>query len=140
MTKWILDTDHMTHWQRNNPQVIQRIAAIDRDQLATTVVSLEEQMRGRLSQINQVASGDRLRFAYTALQRTYALFQDIQICDFSYEAELRYADLVKQRLRLGTQDLRIAAIALSLNATVVTCNVRDFGRVPGLVTVDWTSG
>jgi tRNA(fMet)-specific endonuclease VapC len=140
MTKWILDTDHMTHWQRNNPQVIQRIAAIDRDQLATTVVSLEEQMRGRLSQINQFAGGDRLRFAYTALQRTYTLFQDIQICDFSYEAELLYADLIKQRLRVGTQDLRIAAIALSLNATVVTCNVRDFGRVPGLVTEDWTLG
>jgi tRNA(fMet)-specific endonuclease VapC len=83
MIQWILDTDHMTHWQRNNPQVIQRIATIDRRQLATTVVSLEEQMRGRLSQINQVASGERLRFAYTALIRTYALFQDIQICDFT---------------------------------------------------------
>lgn len=140
MIQWILDTDHMTHWQRNNPQVIQRIAAIDRRQLATTVVSLEEQMRGRLSQINQVAAGERLRFAYTALRRTYVLFQDIQICDFTYEAELQYADLIKQRLRVGTQDLRIAAIALSLNATVVTCNVRDFGRVPGLPIADWTLG
>jgi tRNA(fMet)-specific endonuclease VapC len=140
MIQWILDTDHMTHWQRNNPQVIQRIATLDRRQLATTVVSLEEQMRGRLSQINQVASGERLRFAYTALRRTHTLFQDIQICDFTYEAELQYADLIKQRLRIGTQDLRIAAIALSLNATVVTCNVRDFGRVPGLAIADWTLG
>jgi tRNA(fMet)-specific endonuclease VapC len=140
MIQWILDTDHMTHWQRNNPQVIQRIATLDRTQLATTVITLEEQMRGRLSQINQVASGDRLRFAYVALRRTYQLFQDIQICDFTYEAELRYADLIKQRLRVGTQDLRIAAIALSLNATVVTCNVRDFGRVSALLIEDWTLG
>jgi tRNA(fMet)-specific endonuclease VapC len=140
MIQWILDTDHMTHWQRNNPQVIQRIATLDRTQLATTVITLEEQMRGRLSQINQVASADRLRFAYVALRRTHGLFQDIQICDFTYEAELRYADLIKQRLRVGTQDLRIAAIALSLNATVVTCNVRDFGRVSGLSIEDWTLG
>jgi tRNA(fMet)-specific endonuclease VapC len=140
MIQRILDTDHMTHWQRNNPQVIQRIATFERSQLATTVITLEEQMRGRLSQINQVASGDRLRFAYAALRRTYGLFQDIQICDFSYEAELQYADLVKRRLRVGTQDLRIAAIALALDATVATCNVRDFGRVPGLAIEDWTLG
>jgi tRNA(fMet)-specific endonuclease VapC len=137
---WILDTDHMTHWQRSHPNVLGRLGRMEPASYGTTVIPLEEQMRGRLGQINQVASTDRLRFAYAALQNTYSFYQRAQVLDFSYGAELQYVELLKKRLRVGTQDLRIAAIALALDATVATCNVRDFGRVPGLAIEDWTLG
>jgi len=42
------------------------------------------------------------------------------------------------KLNVGRNDLRLAALALELNATVVTDNIRDFGRVPGLLWADWT--
>jgi tRNA(fMet)-specific endonuclease VapC len=42
------------------------------------------------------------------------------------------------KLNVGSNDLRIAATALVRRATVVTANVRDFSRVPGLDIEDWT--
>jgi len=49
-----------------------------------------------------------------------------------------HASLIRQRLNVGSNDLKIAATALEQNATVVTRNLRDFGRVPGLTCEDWT--
>jgi tRNA(fMet)-specific endonuclease VapC len=53
-------------------------------------------------------------------------------------AQARFDALVKLKLYVGHADLKIAAVALELAATVVTDNLRDFGRVPGLKVEDWT--
>ena len=49
-----------------------------------------------------------------------------------------YEDLIRQRIRIGTQDLRIAAITLSANGILVTRNRKDFEKVPNLLLEDWT--
>jgi tRNA(fMet)-specific endonuclease VapC len=55
------------------------------------------------------------------------------------EAAFDHAErLLKMRLNVKKNDLRIAAIALEADATVVTANARDFARVPGLLVEDWT--
>ena len=48
------------------------------------------------------------------------------------------AELLHQKIRIGTQDMRIASIALANNATLLTRNRRDFEKVPGLLFADWT--
>jgi tRNA(fMet)-specific endonuclease VapC len=45
---------------------------------------------------------------------------------------LQFHQLHQQRLRIGTQDLRIAAIALANGCILITRNRRDFERAPGL--------
>jgi tRNA(fMet)-specific endonuclease VapC len=54
----------------------------------------------------------------------------------SYAAQIRF-QLAKAGLPIGPHDMQIAAIALRNDFTVVTRNVREFRRVPGLRVEDW---
>jgi tRNA(fMet)-specific endonuclease VapC len=60
------------------------------------------------------------------------------VLEFSAEAEVRFADLKQQRIKIGAQDLKIASIVLVVGGTVVTRNRRDFEKVPGLMIEDWS--
>ena len=59
-------------------------------------------------------------------------------------ADLHYAGIrwtLEQRGEpIGPNDLLIAAHALALESTLVTANVREFSRVPGLQVANWLSG
>jgi tRNA(fMet)-specific endonuclease VapC len=137
---WILDTDTLSLFQRAHPLVIQRVNAIPTEQLATTVITFEEQMYGRLNRIRRANSQESLVFAYTQLGETLEDFQTINLLDFNKEAANCYTELLRQKVRIGTQDLRIASIVISNNAILVTRNERDFSRIPGLQFEDWTVG
>ena len=51
---------------------------------------------------------------------------------FDQASENHFQQLAALKLRVGSQDLKIAAVALANNLTLLTCNRRDFGRIPGL--------
>lgn len=138
MSLYVLDTDHASLFQRRHVSVVRRVLAIPDSDLATTVVSAEEQLRGWLSVIHR-ASGDRLITAYARLHDTLSYFNTIQLLDFDSVALARYEELRRQQLRIGTKDLRIAAITLSSGGVLVTRNVRDFSRVRELALEDWST-
>lgn len=77
--------------------------------------------------------------AYGKLRTTWDFFNTINLLDFTEEAYANYTNLIRQKIRIGTQDLRIAAIALSIEGIVVTRNQKDFGKVPDLRLQDWTT-
>ena len=51
----------------------------------------------------------------------------------------RFDQLVRLRLNVGKMDLKIAAAALELGATVVTNNTREYRRVAGLRIENWAA-
>ena len=51
---------------------------------------------------------------------------------------VHFAELSKLRLHVGAMDLKIAAITLSQNGLLLSRNLKDFSRVPGLRVEDWT--
>jgi tRNA(fMet)-specific endonuclease VapC len=62
----------------------------------------------------------------------------VNLLDFNDAAYNYYQSLRQQQIRIGTQDLRIAAIALANQTVVVTRNQQDFSKVPDLSLEDWT--
>jgi len=138
MKLYILDTDHISLSQRKHPKVLQQMAQIDRNRLFTTIVTVEEQIKGRFNVIKRASSGRKLIFAYAELQANMSYFNTMQILPFDQAANAHYEALRKQKIRIGTQDLRIAAIGLSVNGIVVTRNWKHFDKVPNLTLEDWT--
>ena len=140
MSVWILDTDCVSLFQRQQPQIVQCINAKAPATLAVTAITIEEQLRGRLANIRRASEAVRLIAAYQRLADTVHYFCTIQVMNFDRFACEQYVKLVQQKIRIGRQDLKIAAIVLANNAILVTRNQRDFVQVPGLQIEDWTSG
>ena len=136
MSLHVLDTDHVTLHQHDHPPVVAAVQACAQDKLAITVVTVEEQMRGRLAQIGR--PGVDLAVAYDQLAATADYFCGLTILPFDAEAHQQFEQLRAQRIRIGTLDLRIAAIVLRQNAVLVTRNKSDFERVSGLRLEDWS--
>jgi tRNA(fMet)-specific endonuclease VapC len=62
----------------------------------------------------------------------------IPIIDFDIDAANEFQRIRKLYPRLGTMDLKIAAIAIVNNAIVLTRNTSDFGQIANLQIEDWT--
>ncbi len=75
--------------------------------------------------------------AYDRLLATVRYFAQVNVLPFTPAAAATLQKFRDQRIRIGTQDLRIAAIVLAVGGTLVTSNRRDFEKVPGLTIEDW---
>jgi tRNA(fMet)-specific endonuclease VapC len=136
---FILDTDSITHDQNAHPVLIQRVKITPRQDLFTTSVTVEEQLKGRLAYLNRHRNSPRQSAqGHAALVQTIFYFSQWNILLYREEVDAQFRRLRKQRLQIGSQDLRIAAIALVHAFTVVTSNRHDFLQVPSLKVEDWT--
>ena len=132
---WALDTDSLTLWLRGHESVVQRVPLHPPDELAITI---EEVLSGWYRLIRQAREDDKLVRAYHWLQQSVEFFREIRILPLDHSAILRYQQLRKNHRRIGTNDLRIAAIALENGAVLVSRNVADFRPINGLIVEDWS--
>ncbi len=138
----LLDSDHMSLLQRGGQEgnaIARRLRQVPGDDIATSIISFEEQTRGWLGRLARTATLDRQQSDYSELKKLLKNYCDIAVVQFDSVAAAEYVRLQQLRLRIGTMDLKIAAIALANNATLLTRNMRDFGRVPDLQLEDWSA-
>ncbi len=141
--KFLRDTDHLSILQKQAGveyvNLSNRLAQQAANDVVLSVISYHEQVRGCHAYLNNARSSADLTRGYDRLWRVHADFTTMTVLQFDAAAAATFEGLLTQKLRVGSMDLQIAAIALSRGLTVLTRNQRDFGKIPGLVTADWTN-
>jgi len=136
---YMLDTDCVSLILYNHPQLIANTA---KHQVAITIVTVQELFNGWVNRINDPSQINNLPQVYSKFWTTVKYLQTMEILDFTPEADHCLKQLLKNNPPLRKnrlqKDMRIGAIALSIGATVVTRNQKDFTQVPGLKIADWT--
>ena len=138
----LLDTDHISILQRRGGAdyavLVANLSHHLDTEIGVSVVSLHEQAQGCNVLINNFRNPADVLLGYELFARTIEDFRRFAILPFDAAAQAVFDHLKAAKVRVGTMDLRIAAIALSRNLVVVTRNARDFAQVPGLTIEDWT--
>jgi tRNA(fMet)-specific endonuclease VapC len=139
---YIFDTDHISIFDQGGASarpLIAKLSRVDPNQVCTTIVTYEEQMRGWLSYIARAASIEAQVSAYRKLERQLANYRNVTVISFDDRAGEVFQDLRKTYPRLGTMDLKIAAVAIVNQALLLTRNTKDFGQIQNLAIEDWTA-
>jgi tRNA(fMet)-specific endonuclease VapC len=139
----ILDTDSLSILQRESGEAFEILSrrldsVANEEMIFVTIVSFEEQLRGWMVKVAQAKTEEDQWQAYQWLRGFYDDFKARLLLNYSKEAIRRFHDLRKAKVRIGTMDLKIASIALSYQAKLISRNLRDFQKVPGLIVEDWT--
>ncbi len=128
-----LDSNTISYYFRGDPKVVPRLQALPPTGVAVPAIVVYE-LRYGLLRLPEAAARPRLLALETLLMPMQLLAFDQRCAEMA--ATLR-ASLERLGTPIGAHDLLIAATALRHGATLVTRNVREFGRVSGLDVVDW---
>ena len=129
---YLLDTDTCIYIINNKPEAVRsKFRTVSLNEIAISSITLFELDAG-------ARKGNR---AEESLQKLEQFASIIQVLPFDAEAA-RHAGALRQHLReqgtpIGDMDTLIAAHALSVGATVITNNLKEFQRVPELSVENW---
>ena len=139
MTSYVLDTDTLSLLQRGNSTVGARFSQYDADEVATTIVSVEEQLSGWYTLLRRAKTATELVPVYQRMSDTVRFLSALPILTFTETAARTYDQLRRAWPRRGRMDLRIAAIVMAFDAVLVSRNLEDFDAIDGLTVVDWST-
>jgi tRNA(fMet)-specific endonuclease VapC len=141
MTLYILDTDHISLFLGNYPPIRDRVLQA-RAECSITIISVQEIFNGWVGQLNRVENEAYKIEIYQRLHLTTQFIQQMPVLNYEQAASIQYQQIIKVNPTLAKRrlekDMRIAAIALATEATIVTRNIRDFEQVPKLIMEDWS--
>lgn len=131
--RYMLDTDICIYIMNDRSQrAFMELTRHDREEVCVSAITVAELCYG-----NQ--KSQKVDFNFERLRR---FLEVVQVQNFDAVAAQEYgelrAELEKRGEKIGGNDMLIAAHANSLDLTLVTHNVREYARVPGLEVADWT--
>ena len=129
---FMLDTNICIYIKKNNPpQVLAKLQSLPVEQVCMSSITYAELFYGAIKSQQSVRN----------IEKIFALKSIIPILPFDESAAQQYGqirtNLESRGLIIGSNDLLIAAHALSQSYILVSNNLREFGRVDGLITENW---
>ncbi|MGH9835505.1 MAG: type II toxin-antitoxin system VapC family toxin [Blastocatellia bacterium] len=113
---FVLDTDHMgaLEWGSGaaGQRLITRLNKLSVSEAVTTIITFEEQTRGWLSILAQTRSLDAQVQPYRRLKRMLGNYLKVAVLEFDAKAAAEFERLQRQRLRIGTMDLKAEKFGL----------------------------
>jgi tRNA(fMet)-specific endonuclease VapC len=131
---YLFDTDSISQIIKSRPYLsfIKKLASVSPEDQFTTTITVGELVYGAYKSSRSEYFLDKLETI---------VWPNINILSFDEDAAKIYgrvrADMEKKGIAVSEPDMRISAIALCHNLTVVTGNTRHFFRVPGLKVENW---
>ncbi|MBN2062432.1 MAG: type II toxin-antitoxin system VapC family toxin [Deltaproteobacteria bacterium] len=129
---YLLDTNIVSYWMRGDEGIIGRIQKFSPADLSLSAITLAEILYGiekspvkkkeRKEKIRQISSLLGLYSFDEAAAGEYAIIR---------------SQLEREGLVISERDTQIASIAMANQLTVVTHNVKEFGRIRRLKVEDW---
>lgn len=135
----VLDTNHfrVVAEGADAASALEQRASKRRAEVFLSSITVQEATGGWLGLINGISAGREQVRAYASFQRTIIAFQKFDILPFDQEAAEQFHTLKKAFPNDGTMDLKIAAICLAHDMTLLTRDVGGFKDIPGLRVENW---
>ncbi len=134
------DTDILTELFAGNAVFAQRLLAIDADKRGIPTVAAAEIVRGWLAAVRQAEAGkgrQPLERAYELFEQSLRKMAPFTLLSYTPAAHALVQQWQRSKIRVGTNDLRIAAICIVHGVTLITRNAQDYARIPGLTFDVW---
>lgn len=135
----VLDTNHVSelfYRSAAGQRLRERLKQHGGD-IVTTAITVEESLRGWMAEIRRHSEPRKQIAAYDRLIRQVELFAAWLILPWDDDAASHFDSLKHLRSKVGSQDLKIAGIALAHDALLLTRNLAHFIHVPGLRVENW---
>jgi tRNA(fMet)-specific endonuclease VapC len=141
---YVLDTDILSLLGHKDspeaPRIRRRIVELPTEHsVVTTIINYEEQMRGWMGALSRAKTSKSEIEVYARLLQHLLTFRRMIVLGYDAAAATIAEKFRKQRLSIGAMDLKVASIVLSSDAILVTRNIADFRKVPGLRIEDWSA-
>ncbi len=136
---YLLDTDTLTHLHAGNTNVINRLESVQAEDIAITIITKVEILRGRIDYLLKASSGRDLLKAQELFSRSETLLNQLPVILIDENSANQFERLktVSKLRKIGRADMLIASIVLANKAILVTRNLRHFRQFPNLSVENW---
>lgn len=135
----ILDTNHFSELIRSSAEgtrLRDRLIETGSD-VFVSVITAHESLGGWLAFINRYPAGSRQVEGYLEFRQSLQALAELEPIDFDHAAAAKFVELKAAHPRMGSMDLKIAAICITHDAVRLTRNLKDFEGISSLRTENW---